>query len=231
MNILLVSATLLEINPIINCLNFKKQINSNVFNYQYKALNITVLITGVGMIATAFELGKINLKQYDFVINLGIAGSFNPHIKIGEVININKDSVAYLGAEDDKEFISAFDLSLVQPNQLPYCNGILENKTELKINSFEKLKKATGITVNLVHGNQLSIEKIIQRYQPDTESMEGAAFLYACISENTSCAQIRAISNFVEKRNRQNWNIPLAIESLKATCMNALEEFSESTAF
>jgi len=44
--------------------------------------------------------------------------------------------------------------------------------------------------------------------------MEGAAFLYACLLEGISCLQIRAISNKVERRNKDNWDIKLAVKNL-----------------
>jgi hypothetical protein len=42
------------------------------------------------------------------------------------------------------------------------------------------LKKARAITVNTVHGNDMSIKKVQERLTPQLESMEGAAFFYAC---------------------------------------------------
>jgi futalosine hydrolase len=46
------------------------------------------------------------------------------------------------------------------------------------------------------------------------ESMEGAAFFYACRQAGVPCMQIRAVSNYVEKRNRDNWQIGLAVKNL-----------------
>jgi futalosine hydrolase len=34
------------------------------------------------------------------------------------------------------------------------------------------------------------------------------------LNANVPCVQIRAISNFVEKRNKSNWDIGIAIENL-----------------
>jgi futalosine hydrolase len=44
--------------------------------------------------------------------------------------------------------------------------------------------------------------------------MEGAAFFYVCSRENIPFLAIRAVSNKVEPRNREKWNIPLAIKNL-----------------
>jgi futalosine hydrolase len=88
----------------------------------------------------------------------------------------------------------------------------------------QKLKQVRAITVNKVHGNDDSIMKTSLLLSPQIESMEGAAFFYVCMKMNIPCIQIRAISNYVERRNRENWNIPLALESLKNTSVSLLNE-------
>jgi futalosine hydrolase len=40
--------------------------------------------------------------------------------------------------------------------------------------------------------------------------------------ERIPCAQIRAVSNFIEKRNRDNWNIALAIKNLNETAIEII---------
>ena len=76
------------------------------------------------------------------------------------------------------------------------------------------LKKVKGITVNTIHGNDTSISKVIELYNPTIETMEGAAFFAACENNINNFLQIRAISNYVEKRDKANWQMPLAIQNL-----------------
>ena len=44
--------------------------------------------------------------------------------------------------------------------------------------------------------------------------MEGATFFYICSREKIPFLALRAISNRVELRNRNKWNIPLALDNL-----------------
>ena len=44
--------------------------------------------------------------------------------------------------------------------------------------------------------------------------MEGAAVMMVCEKFKIKSIQIRAISNLVERRNKEKWNIPLAIKRL-----------------
>ena len=82
------------------------------------------------------------------------------------------------------------------------------------------LKKVNAITVNTVHGRDESIAKISSDTQ--LESMEGAAFFYACQMAGIPAIQIRAVSNYVERRNRDAWQIGLAIKNLNTFAVEFL---------
>ena len=57
-------------------------------------------------------------------------------------------------------------------------------------------------------------EAVRNKYSPELESMEGAAFHYTCIRSGKKFAQLRTVSNYVGDRNKENWNIDLAITNL-----------------
>lgn len=182
------------------------------------ANHIPYLITGVGMTATAYKLGK-DLIQYqpDLVINVGIAGAIDRNLKIGELVQITSDTLSELGAEDGEQFLSLDDLGF----------GKATFQENIREDLIIDLPKVQGITVNTTHGHEDSIY-IIRALFPNaaTESMEGAAVFYVCEQENINCIQVRSISNYVEKRNRENWNIPLAINNLN----DWLQDFLKSVA-
>lgn len=194
MKILLVAATKAEINTVFE--HFKLSDKAFV-----ETENFDVLITGVGMVATAFSLGRYLDSRYDFVLNVGIAGSFDKTIPLGSLVNVKTDVFSELGAEDNEDFIAI--------NELGFGENSFDSTYKL-----DSLPPVKGITVNKVHGNKTSIEKVIKQFNPQTESMEGAAVFYACSALNIPCLQIRAISNYVEPRNRDAWKIGLAIKNL-----------------
>jgi futalosine hydrolase len=219
MTILLVAATEFEIAPLIRELSFLHEGKGTLRSCQFKKLDVDVLITGVGMTATAFSLGKAFCKWYDCVINLGLAGSFNDNLEIGSVVNVYQDHFSELGAEDGDAFIPVAAMNLGAENEI-------SNTSSISNSVLAGIPRVNGITVNTVHGNNTSIDKIIKRLHPITESMEGAAFLFACQIEQLPCAQIRSISNRVERRNRPAWNIPLAIENLNVKALEILNAFT-----
>lgn len=202
MNILIVAATKREIEPLLNKLKGLK-------------FKPDILITGVGMVATTFSLAKkISEKKYDLAINLGVCGSFNHSLKIGDVVNITEDIFSELGAEDGKDFLNLAEMKFADKREI-----FLKPVNKFASPALKGLKKVKGITVNTVHGNKKSISKVVALYNPDVESMEGAAFFYACNHFKIPTIQLRAVSNYVERRNVKKWNISLAVEKLNETAL------------
>lgn len=209
MNLLLVAATPYEIAPFLSACRVRDE---RVLVGQH---SVRVLITGVGMVATAFAIGReLASGNYDLAINAGIAGCFDPQISLGEVLRVNSDTFAELGAEDGDDFLSIDQMGFGKsafsplPCQLPQA--------------LESLKVVSAITVNRVHGNQKSIDQTVARFNPQIESMEGAAFFYASNQMGLPSLQIRSVSNKVEVRNKAAWNIPLAIGNLNDCLIDLL---------
>ena len=168
------------------------------------------------MVPTAFALGKtLSEEHFELAINAGIAGSFSPNLKPGDICLVKEDIFVELGAEDGDDFLSMEILGLGKSSFAAKANP--------SFTKHRNLQEVRAITVNKVHGNDLSILKTIAHFNPEIESMEGAAFFYACEQSNTPCIQIRAISNFVERRNRENWKIELAVNSLNDTLIHLFD--------
>ena len=204
MRVLVVAATEFEVGGL------KSEVGSRKSEVSY-------LISGVGMVATAFALGKhLATHQYDLAINLGIAGSFDRSIALGEVVEIVEDRFSELGAEDDEAFLTIDDLS--------FGESVFHSTGNLSDFGLTTLKQVSAITVNTVHGNEASIKKLRSHFKPQLESMEGAAFFYACKQADLPCLQIRAVSNYVEKRNRDAWQIGLAIKNLNTFAAELLQQ-------
>ena len=203
MKLLIVAATRAELGDFFVRFNLpeKEFIENDTFD---------LLITGVGMTATAFQLGQHLNQKYDLVLNVGIAGSFDLGIPLGSLISVETDIIAELGAEDHDQFIAIDEL------------GFGENTFKATY-SITDLPKVKAITVNKVHGNAVSIASMKQRLSPEIESMEGAAVFYACNLLQVKCAQVRSVSNYVEPRARENWKIGLAIKNLNEWLINFVQ--------
>ena len=199
MKILLVAATRAEIALLATHFHLPDQ-------DFVRTKDFDILVTGVGMTATAFALGKHLSNHYKLVVNLGIAGAFDRNIPLGTVVNVTTDEFSELGAENGADFLSIDELGFGK-SRYNAINNLLHD-------GVEKLRKVHGITVNKVHGEANSILKVTKQSAATVESMEGAAVIYACEKESLPCLQVRSISNYVEPRNKEKWQIGLAIKNL-----------------
>jgi futalosine hydrolase len=227
MKILIVAATRFEIRPLADKFAYVQKEDDNLAHYQYRNDKIDILITGMGMTPTAYHLGRqLPASNYDVVINAGICGSYSESHPVGKVVNVVEETFCELGAENNDHFISLFELGLMEPDDPPFRSGKLLNNSTPKGPVLRKLDRVKGITANTIHGNPETIRKLREQFNPDVESMEGAAFFYACLMSGVPFHQVRSISNFVEERDKSKWDIPLALANLNNTLFDILKEQS-----
>jgi futalosine hydrolase len=215
MRLLVVAATRPEVAQLTDWLDAAVAIGPQLTRHQSGERAIDVLVTGVGMVATAVWVTRtLNGARYDAAYNFGVCGAFDPALDLGTVVHVTVDSLPELGAEDGDRFLSIAELGLLAENDPPFTGLELRGNPPRDVPSLTRLPEVRGITVNTAHGHEPSIAAVRARHQPHTESMEGAAFLYACLVSGVPCAQVRAVSNRVERRNRAAWDLPLAIRRL-----------------
>ncbi len=228
MKILLVSATSLEIEPLLTRTgigNGEEQKNlpaGSVVTIPTKEAgsNLACLITGVGQASTAYHLGNfLQQGEWDFLLQVGIAGAFSPTLKKCQVVRVESEIFADLGAEDNGSYLDLFDMGLLQPNEYPYSDRRLQAVPpslvdQVDLREVELLPKVAAVTVNRVLSESRSISWIAERYAPDIVSMEGASFFYAALQSGTPAIQVRSISDYVGPRDKSTWDIRGAVVSL-----------------
>lgn len=223
MHILLAAATPFEIAPTISFLESTlKKASDQIF--QKNTLSVQLLITGVGVMATAWNLSRtLAAGGIDWVINAGVAGAFDRSLQPGKVVQVVSERFGDLGVEEaDGRFTDLFELGLLNLNQPPFVNGVLYNPTADETPFLPAVK---GLTVNRVHGTVSSITAIREKYpEVQIETMEGAAIFYGCLLAEVPFVEIRSISNMVEPRNRDAWELELSIKQLNAVLIELLQE-------
>lgn len=226
--ILLVAASLIEIKPFLKKMGVQNYQKENERSFNYKNVQIDILITGIGLVFTSFHLTKaLTEKKYDLIINAGIAGSFNPELPIGEIVFVIQEAFSDLGIEGTDSFKTLFETGFMNNNEFPFINGKLHCSIPEKLKENE-IKRVNGISSNTAHGNEKTIDELVKKFNPDIETMEGAAFFYVCLMEKVKFIELRAISNYVEKRDKSKWNIPLAVENLSEKIMQIIHNLADS---
>lgn len=184
---------------------------------RYGQHDVEVLVTGVGMVATAARTARALARSHvDVAFNFGVCGSFDASLAPGTVVHVTSDQLSELGAEDGETFLPIEQLGLG-------ADAVIVNAAPPNNAALLALPVARGITVNTVHGHEPSIEAVVARCAPQVESMEGAAFAYACAMSGVPYAQVRAISNLVERRNRAAWRLEEAIAALNDAALRILD--------
>jgi futalosine hydrolase len=184
-----------------------------------------VLTTGVGMVATAAWSSRVLAGGgYDVALNAGVCGAFDRALAPGTVVHVVADRLGELGAEDADRFLTIQEMQLLGEDEFPFQGGLLVNGAPPRGATLGGLPPVTGLTVNTVHGHEPSIAAVVERFAPQVESMEGAAFMYACLIHGVPFAQVRAVSNIVERRNRAAWKMPGAVDALCRAMQRIVDE-------
>jgi futalosine hydrolase len=185
--------------------------------------HVDTLVTGVGAASTLYHLQKrLHQIDYDLVIQAGIAGTFNNAIELGETVLVKQDSFADIGIEEKENFTTIFKAGFADANEFPFEEGWLINKNELLHKLSLPLVKA--VTVNKVSDSLLQKQQLISTFDPQVESMEGAALHYVCLQEKVSFLQLRSISNEVGERDKSKWKIKEAINNLNKELLKLIKE-------
>jgi futalosine hydrolase len=187
---------------------------SNELQFIDRRNNITVKETGTGIASTVYNLTKLLKNKYDLVLNIGIAGSFSEKLRTGEVVAVYSEIFGDFGVAEKDGFLTCFEANIIPADMFPYANGVLISENAEKISGEMSVPLVNGITNNTVSGEKNLIEQMKNKFSPEIETMEGAAFFYVCLMENVPFAEIRSISNMVEPRDKSKWNIPRAVKNL-----------------
>ena len=199
---LVIAATTLEMEPFLQACP--------------PAVPFACLITGIGPVESAVRLSAYLAKsvdQYQGVMNLGVGGAYcrasgganlldiclAEREVLGDLGICSGDAVEPLRGES-LEILDAFDLR----------SDLLLGAEAMLNSSKVDYKRGTFVTVNCVSGSRQRGNLLGRQHQALCENMEGAAMARACQLFGLPLLELRCISNLVEDRNLQNWQVKKA---------------------
>jgi futalosine hydrolase len=166
-----------------------------------------VIVGGVGPAEAAAATAE-RLAGVDLVLCAGIGGGFAPRVE-GDVAVASSIVFADLGAETADGFVpvSALGFGADRYTVAPDLAVDLTDRAGGHL--------GTIVTVATVTGTAATADELGRRF-PDAvaEGMEGAGVAAAAARRGVPFGEIRAISNRVGPRDRDAWQIPLALERL-----------------
>lgn len=209
MSQLIVIPSLTEALPLIQSAGFTQ--TEDPILYQKEDSGWKLLIAGIGTVPVIYNLTKhFAANRYNKVIHCGIAGSYFLPLQPGEVVQVIRDTFVDVGIDHGGIFRWIFHENLWKPDEKPFRNGWMEVQEDPSL----KLEAVNGITVDLVTAGLERKARLAEKFNPQIESMEGAAVFYVCKMEDIPVIQIRAISNYVGVRDQHSWKTEEAIEAL-----------------
>ncbi|MBU3677128.1 MAG: futalosine hydrolase [Chitinophagaceae bacterium] len=180
----------------------------------YPGIDLHRLVHGCGLLSAGVNIScAIQKHDFDLIIQLGIAGTYNPALALGDVVFVKQEQLGDCGAElADGSHANLFDLNLEHANAFPF------NQQQL-INPHSKffplhLTAVRGLTVNQSTGTNSTALQRQQQFHADIETMEGAALHYTALLHRVPFIQLRSISNRVETRNKAAWKIKESLAAL-----------------
>lgn len=223
MNILILSAVNSEIQYLIKKLKFDYPIKcsfADSYTGNFNKHNIFILVTGVGAVNTSGALTvAVEFFEPDLIIHTGIGGAFKESgLDLGDIAIATSESDIQLGLESNDKIIDPLPFDIYNDEYGSITNSIdLENENLIQANNILKDEFNTipgpFVSVSTITCSDKRALSIFNEYNPVIESMEGFASAQISRMYNIPYIQIRSVSNWVGKRDRENWDIDLACEN------------------
>jgi futalosine hydrolase len=168
---------------------------------------VDVLVGGIGPAAAAAATSAA-LDGVELVLSAGIGGGLGPLVP-GDVAVAAAIVFADLGAETADGFVPV--------SELGFGGESYDVSPKLAVELADRTGGHLGtvLTVATVTGTAETAAALAGRF-PDAvaEGMEGAGVAAAATVHGVAFGEIRAISNRVGPRDRDAWQIPLALQAL-----------------
>ncbi|MGY4691557.1 futalosine hydrolase [Salibacterium sp. K-3] len=178
-----------------------------------------VKVGGAGMVETAVSTAyALTAESYKAVINTGIAGAFHTSEVTGSIIIADEMIAAEAGAESQTGYLSMEDLDIGVSRYI--CESDKVEQLQKKAED-AGINACTGgiLTTMTATGTNSTAQALLSRFPgAKAEAMEGYGVAAAARKKNIPAFEVRAVSNAVGPRDRENWDI--------AGALTALEQFS-----
>jgi futalosine hydrolase len=174
---------------------------------------VSVLAGGVGAAHAAASTARALALDggYGAVISAGIAGAFRGRAELGDLLLARRVVAADLGAGTAAD--EAHPDGFLSIDELGFGSGAVEGGRLPGVSAVV----GTILTVTCATGTDERAEELARRH-PDAvgEAMEGYGVAAAAALFDLPFAEIRAVSNFVGRREREAWRVGPALAALTA---------------
>ena len=191
-----------------------------------------LLETGIGAVNTAQAL-TVALQEVDpeLVLQIGIGGAYlSSGLDKGDLALATEENYGDLGVITPAGWSPADEIGIpvlsadrdyyntypVDPTLVTKAQHILEQLGECVV-------RGPFVTVQQCTGREDIGNELAARFNAICENMEGAAAAHICKLYEVPFLELRAISNRVEDRNKDAWDIPRAAQRVQIAARKFVE--------
>lgn len=189
--------------------------------------------------------GKVNaahsatllLENHDIerLILFGIGGAYERSgmdigdIAIAETENYGEEGVLTSDGWKPMDFIGIPLLKKEKEyyNSYPMDSKLSRQAVVASKNCGFNVRSGNFITVSMCSGTQLAGESQRKRFNGLCENMEGAAVAQICTMYDIPMVEIRGISNIIEERDMNRWNIEKASANCNKTVLELIRRLDQ----
>lgn len=201
-------------------------------------LPVVICAAGVGKInASAATAVLIERHQPQLVINAGCAGAYpGSGLHIGDLAVASVEILGNEGVVTSDGWLGLCEMKLPcvtldtrrYYNEIPLSHLAAERAMQLADYLGVDLTRGRFVTVSTCSGSRSGGEILAQRFSAIVENMEGAAVALVCLRYGVDCLEIRGISNLVEERNVESWDMPRAMKAAQRFVVKYLENMGHA---
>lgn len=194
---------------------------------------------GIGAVNTAHALTcALQARRPGLVLQFGVGGAYlGAGLAVGDLALATEEIYGDLGVRtlagwQSAELIGVPVLQQENPyfNRFPLDPGLVD-RAEVRLRAGAPaggggLRRGPFVTVQECSGTTALGRERAERFGACCENMEGAAAAHLCRLYQIPFLELRGISNLVEDRRREAWDLPLACQRAQQAVLRLLEEGS-----
>ena len=193
---------------------------------------VVLIETGIGAVNTAQAL-TVALQEInpELVLQIGIGGAYlGTGLNIGDLALATEENYGDLGVITPAGWLPADEIGIPvlstdrdYYNTYPLDPALVARAQHILEQSGECVVQGPFVTVQQCTGCEDIGNELAARFNAICENMEGAAAAHICTLYTVPFLELRAISNRVEDRNKDAWDIPRAVQRVQIAAQKLVE--------
>lgn len=193
---------------------------------------VVLIETGIGSVNTAQAL-TVALQEIspEFVLQIGIGGAYlSSGLDKGDLALATEENYGDLGVITSAGWSPADEIGIPvlstdrdYYNTYPLDPALVARAQHILEQSGECAMQGPFVTVQQCTGREDIGNELAARFNAMCENMEGAAAAHVCTLYAVPFLELRAISNLVEDRNKDAWDIPGAVQRVQIAAQKFIE--------